>query len=144
MSGQSKWTHTRVLFQWLKQFIATSSFALCPSPLPVIEEYCYKRTVHFHFLMVYVQLPWQSTSWACVSEIGKHHLCFYSSNNCFVRSVEIKSIWRACVCVCLCSSACGGYILTDSSDTISSPLFPAKYPHNQNCSWIIQAQPPCK
>uniref|UniRef100_A0A8C5UZ61 Cubilin n=1 Tax=Microcebus murinus TaxID=30608 RepID=A0A8C5UZ61_MICMU len=38
--------------------------------------------------------------------------------------------------------ACGGHILTSSSDTISSPLFPAKYPHNQNCSWIIQAQPP--
>uniref|UniRef100_A0A452U8T7 Cubilin n=1 Tax=Ursus maritimus TaxID=29073 RepID=A0A452U8T7_URSMA len=38
--------------------------------------------------------------------------------------------------------ACGSYILTNSFDTISSPLFPAKYPNNQNCSWIIQAQPP--
>ncbi|XP_037366570.1 cubilin isoform X2 [Talpa occidentalis] len=38
--------------------------------------------------------------------------------------------------------ACGSYILTNSVDTISSPMFPAKYPNNQNCSWIIQAQPP--
>ncbi|KAM7237074.1 hypothetical protein CapIbe_011318 [Capra ibex] len=38
--------------------------------------------------------------------------------------------------------ACGGHILTDSVDTISSPLFPNNYPNNQNCSWIIQAQPP--
>ncbi|KAG8515901.1 Cubilin, partial [Galemys pyrenaicus] len=38
--------------------------------------------------------------------------------------------------------SCGGYILTNSVDTIFSPKFPAKYPNNQNCSWIIQAQPP--
>ncbi|XP_003786834.1 cubilin [Otolemur garnettii] len=37
---------------------------------------------------------------------------------------------------------CGGHILMDSSGTISSPLFPAKYPNNQNCSWILEAQPP--
>lgn len=37
---------------------------------------------------------------------------------------------------------CGGHIITDSSDTISSPLFPNKYPNNQNCTWIIEAQPP--
>nr|XP_044991063.1 cubilin [Jaculus jaculus] len=37
---------------------------------------------------------------------------------------------------------CGGHILIDSSDTISSPLFPENYPDNENCSWIIQAQPP--
>ncbi|XP_021504160.1 cubilin isoform X2 [Meriones unguiculatus] len=37
---------------------------------------------------------------------------------------------------------CGGHIITDSSDTISSPLFPEKYPHNQNCTWILEAQPP--
>ncbi|XP_041486764.1 cubilin isoform X1 [Microtus oregoni] len=37
---------------------------------------------------------------------------------------------------------CGGHIITDSSDTISSPLFPDKYPDNQNCTWILEAQPP--
>uniref|UniRef100_A0A8C0RW72 Cubilin n=1 Tax=Canis lupus familiaris TaxID=9615 RepID=A0A8C0RW72_CANLF len=40
------------------------------------------------------------------------------------------------------NQVCGGHILTNSFDTISSPLFPAKYPNNQNCSWVIQAQPP--
>ncbi|XP_060048215.1 cubilin [Erinaceus europaeus] len=38
--------------------------------------------------------------------------------------------------------ACGGYILVNSVDTISSPFFPANYPNNQNCTWIIQAQSP--
>ncbi|XP_072507728.1 cubilin [Notamacropus eugenii] len=38
--------------------------------------------------------------------------------------------------------ACGSFIITDSVGTISSPLFPAKYQNNQNCSWVIQAQPP--
>ncbi|XP_068942361.1 cubilin [Petaurus breviceps papuanus] len=38
--------------------------------------------------------------------------------------------------------ACGSFIVTDSIGTISSPLYPAKYQNNQNCSWIIQAQPP--
>ncbi|NP_445784.3 cubilin precursor [Rattus norvegicus] len=37
---------------------------------------------------------------------------------------------------------CGGRIMTDSSDTIFSPLYPHNYLHNQNCSWIIEAQPP--
>ncbi|XP_004605400.2 cubilin [Sorex araneus] len=38
--------------------------------------------------------------------------------------------------------ACGGFILASSEDTIASPLFPGIYPTNQNCSWILQAQPP--
>lgn len=41
--------------------------------------------------------------------------------------------------------ACGRFIETDSvGAAISSPLYPAKYPNNQNCSWIIRAQEPCK
>ncbi|XP_031795774.1 cubilin [Sarcophilus harrisii] len=40
------------------------------------------------------------------------------------------------------TEACGSFILTDSIGSISSPLFPAKYQNNQNCSWIIEAQPP--
>uniref|UniRef100_A0A4X2M7T4 Cubilin n=1 Tax=Vombatus ursinus TaxID=29139 RepID=A0A4X2M7T4_VOMUR len=40
------------------------------------------------------------------------------------------------------TEACGSFIVADSVGTISSPLFPAKYQNNQNCSWIIQAQPP--
>ncbi|RLW11183.1 hypothetical protein DV515_00001475, partial [Chloebia gouldiae] len=39
--------------------------------------------------------------------------------------------------------ACGSFIESDSvGAAISSPLYPAKYPNNQNCSWIIQAQEP--
>ena len=33
-------------------------------------------------------------------------------------------------------SACGGH-LTESSGTILSPGYPANYPHNQICSWVI-------
>uniref|UniRef100_A0A8B9GL35 Cubilin n=1 Tax=Amazona collaria TaxID=241587 RepID=A0A8B9GL35_9PSIT len=41
------------------------------------------------------------------------------------------------------TEACGSFIETDSvGGAISSPLYPVKYPKNQNCSWIIQAQEP--
>ncbi|XP_037243046.1 cubilin isoform X5 [Falco rusticolus] len=41
------------------------------------------------------------------------------------------------------TEACGSFIESDSvGAAISSPLYPAKYPDNQNCSWIIQAQEP--
>ncbi|NWR74432.1 CUBN protein, partial [Centropus unirufus] len=41
------------------------------------------------------------------------------------------------------TEACGSFIESDSvGAAISSPLYPAKYPNNQNCSWIIQAQEP--
>ncbi|XP_053215446.1 cubilin [Podarcis raffonei] len=38
---------------------------------------------------------------------------------------------------------CGSVLEVDSvGAAISSPLYPAKYPNNQNCSWIILAQEP--
>uniref|UniRef100_A0A8C0FEB1 Cubilin n=1 Tax=Bubo bubo TaxID=30461 RepID=A0A8C0FEB1_BUBBB len=41
------------------------------------------------------------------------------------------------------TEACGSFIESDSvGAAISSPLYPAKYPNNQNCIWIIQAQEP--
>ncbi|KAE8596094.1 hypothetical protein XENTR_v10015965 [Xenopus tropicalis] len=41
------------------------------------------------------------------------------------------------------TEACGSLITADSiGATISSPLYPANYPNNQNCMWIIQAQEP--
>ncbi|XP_020662303.3 cubilin [Pogona vitticeps] len=39
--------------------------------------------------------------------------------------------------------ACGSVLDADSVGVaISSPLYPANYPNNQNCSWIIRAQDP--
>nr|DBA25188.1 TPA: hypothetical protein GDO54_012746 [Pyxicephalus adspersus] len=41
------------------------------------------------------------------------------------------------------SEACGSSIVTDSiGGVISSPSYPANYPNNQNCTWIIQASEP--
>ncbi|XP_066485218.1 cubilin [Tiliqua scincoides] len=41
------------------------------------------------------------------------------------------------------TEACGSVLEADSAGAaISSPLYPAKYPNNQNCSWIIRAQEP--
>ncbi|XP_047205867.1 cubilin [Girardinichthys multiradiatus] len=41
------------------------------------------------------------------------------------------------------SEACGTSIITDDNGgAISSPRYPAIYPPNQNCSWIIKAQEP--
>lgn len=41
--------------------------------------------------------------------------------------------------------ACGSTIAADDvGGEIASPRYPYSYPPNQNCSWIIQAQEPCK
>lgn len=41
--------------------------------------------------------------------------------------------------------ACGSTIITDDvGGAIASPRYPYTYPPNQNCSWIIRAQEPCK
>ncbi|KAM4534255.1 cubilin [Odontesthes bonariensis] len=41
------------------------------------------------------------------------------------------------------SEACGSTITTDNNGgAIASPRYPAQYPPNQNCSWIIKAQEP--
>ncbi|XP_028288640.1 cubilin [Parambassis ranga] len=41
------------------------------------------------------------------------------------------------------SEACGATIITDDvGGAITSPRYPASYPPNQNCSWIITAQEP--
>nr|XP_020470999.1 cubilin [Monopterus albus] len=41
------------------------------------------------------------------------------------------------------SEACGSTIITDNNGgVIASPRYPAPYPPNQNCSWIITAQEP--
>ncbi|XP_072010324.1 cubilin [Engystomops pustulosus] len=41
------------------------------------------------------------------------------------------------------SEVCGSSIVADAiGGVISSPLYPAKYPNNQNCSWIIKALEP--
>ncbi|KAM7390891.1 hypothetical protein PAMA_008881 [Pampus argenteus] len=41
------------------------------------------------------------------------------------------------------AEACGATIITDNNGgAIASPRYPAAYPSNQNCSWIIRAQEP--
>uniref|UniRef100_A0A672RJ07 CUB domain-containing protein n=1 Tax=Sinocyclocheilus grahami TaxID=75366 RepID=A0A672RJ07_SINGR len=43
------------------------------------------------------------------------------------------------------SEACGSTITADDvGGEIASPRYPYSYPPNQNCSWIIRAQEPCK
>lgn len=43
------------------------------------------------------------------------------------------------------SIACGATITADvGGGAIATPRYPAVYPPNQNCSWIIKAQEPCK
>lgn len=34
---------------------------------------------------------------------------------------------------------CQNRVLNDTTGVIESPNFPDQYPHNRNCSWIIQA-----
>lgn len=42
-------------------------------------------------------------------------------------------------------TACGATILSDDfGGAIASPRYPALYPVNQNCSWIIRAKEPCE
>ncbi len=40
---------------------------------------------------------------------------------------------------CLSAGECGS--LTEENGTISSPLYPNKYPHNTNCTWNITVTP---
>uniref|UniRef100_A0A672HTS6 Cubilin (intrinsic factor-cobalamin receptor) n=1 Tax=Salarias fasciatus TaxID=181472 RepID=A0A672HTS6_SALFA len=41
------------------------------------------------------------------------------------------------------SETCGASLTADDAGgAIASPRYPAKYPHHQNCSWIIRAQEP--
>ncbi|XP_060104406.1 cubilin [Heteronotia binoei] len=43
----------------------------------------------------------------------------------------------------LFAEACGSVLEADSvGAAISSPLYPSRYPNNQNCSWILRAQEP--
>lgn len=107
------------------------------APLPIIEKYYNSKVFS---LCLSDGLCVTSLAESFLGIHGGNKKPFQSSNNCLVSLVEIKSIWH----VCFCFSECGGHIITDSSDTISSPLFPDKYPNNQNCTWILEAQPPCK
>uniref|UniRef100_A0A8C0J8V6 Cubilin n=1 Tax=Chelonoidis abingdonii TaxID=106734 RepID=A0A8C0J8V6_CHEAB len=89
-------------------------------------------------------------------DIGLHKSCDYnnvavSNNGCF-KSFLNKSWGNICKggnllynpgCSWFQDISCGSLIETDSvGAAISSPLYPAKYPDNQNCSWIIRAQEP--
>lgn len=58
--------------------------------------------------------------------------CYLKKNNEF----KLGKAWRSAVL--FFHSVCDT-VLTDYSGVIESPNFPNPYPHNRNCTWIIQA-----
>lgn len=61
------------------------------------------------------------------------------------RGWGVKDAVHVILFICLFTIACGATIITDDDGgAITTPRYPALYPPNQNCSWIIQAQEPCE